>query len=65
MCVYDYNFAILDNAFLVHKTDIKTKVENSKGRKSKKVAAQVNFIKQSLIPQLKILHGDNSDCSKV
>ena len=58
MCVLDYHFAILDNAFLIHKPGIKTRHANLKSTKSKKVSAQTKMIQTSIQSELNILYDE-------
>jgi len=60
LCVLDYEFHILDNAFLVHRPGIKTtKMIPSK---SPVVAKQNTVIAKIILPELKQLYGSRSGC---
>ena len=61
-CLLDYNFAILDNAFLIHKPGIKTKKEKLKNIKPGKLANQNKFIKKIVLPELKLMYGKKKGC---
>ena len=50
LCVLDYDFMILDNAFLVHRPGIKTQAANLKQTQKDKVAAQNSLIAKTIIP---------------
>nr|CAD7402362.1 unnamed protein product [Timema cristinae] len=55
LCVLDYEFQILDNAFLVHKPGIKTlKKDPQRAMLSSKTNA---LIKKVIFPELKVLYG--------
>ena len=60
--ITDYNFAILDNAFLIHKPGIKTKKEKLKNIKPGKLANQNKFIKKIVLPELKLMYGKKKGC---
>ena len=57
MCVLDYDFAILDNAFLVHRPGIKTKGDNFVSTNAWKVSAQKDLMKNTISAELKLLYG--------
>jgi hypothetical protein len=60
MCVLDYEFQILDNAFLVHKPGIK---ENKKDPHREKLVMKTNsLIKQAILPEMKVLFGTRKGC---
>ena len=64
LCVMDYDFNILNNAFLIHRPGIKT-AKSSKTQIDKvKVAAQNDFIKKIIMPELKQLYGTRKGCEK-
>jgi len=57
----DYEFQILDNAFLVHKPGIKT-LHKDPARAA--IAARTNsLIKKEILPQLKVLYGVRKGCA--
>jgi hypothetical protein len=61
MCVLDYEFQILDNAFLVHKPGIKTV---KKDRHRDKLSARTNLlIKNIILPELQVLYGTRNGCT--
>jgi beta-1,4-glucuronyltransferase 1 len=60
LCVLDYNFKILSNAFLIHKPGIKTIGE---ARRPKLEMATTNLIKKQLLPELKIMYGLRKGCT--
>ena len=62
MCILGYDFAILNEAFLIHKPGFKTKSQHTKETDAKKVNAQRKMITKSIIPQLKKIYGDREGC---
>jgi len=60
MCVLDYEFHILDNAFLIHRPGIKTK--KSLHLNNKKVAAQNTLIRKTIFSQIKKIYGTRKGC---
>lgn len=63
LCVEDYNFAILNNAFLIHKPGIKTQKDNRRATNGKKVGAQNSLIRSKILPELKVLFGQRKGCT--
>ncbi|CAG9783138.1 unnamed protein product [Diatraea saccharalis] len=61
LCVKDYDFMILNNAFLIHKPGIKHYVKNPK--RDHIVANQNKYIMSVIMPELKKLFGTRSGCS--
>lgn len=61
LCVRDYEFLIMDNAFLVHRPGIKH-VTKDKPR-DKVVAQQNTLIRKHILPEYKILFGVNKKCT--
>jgi len=64
LCVMDYDFMILNNAFLIHRPGFKTAKSNQEHTDKPKVAAQNDFIKKIIIPELKQLYGSRKGCEK-
>merc|ERR1719330_2086970 len=64
LCVLDYDFMILNNAFLIHRPGIKTAKSSSPHIDKAKVAAQNDFIKKIIMPELKQLYGTRKGCEK-
>ncbi|XP_049805362.1 beta-1,4-glucuronyltransferase 1 [Schistocerca nitens] len=61
LCVLDYEFQILDNAFLVHKPGIKVL---KKDPQRAMFAAKTNaLIKKVIFPELKVLYGVRKGCA--
>ncbi|XP_044728931.1 beta-1,4-glucuronyltransferase 1-like [Chrysoperla carnea] len=61
LCVLDYDFQILDNAFLCHRPGIKT---YKKDAKRATLAAKTNqLIRRIIFPELKILYGVRKGCA--
>lgn len=61
LCVLDYDFMILDNAFLVHRPGIKTyKKDNYRDT----ITAKTNIlIKKIIFPELRSLYGYKKECA--
>ena len=70
MCLLDYDFAILSNAFLIHRPGIKTKgkaraqnkgsIGNTKIQKIRK--KKKDLVKHTIIPELERRHGTRTNC---
>uniref|UniRef100_A0A1B6C5R0 N-acetyllactosaminide beta-1,3-N-acetylglucosaminyltransferase n=1 Tax=Clastoptera arizonana TaxID=38151 RepID=A0A1B6C5R0_9HEMI len=61
LCVLDYEFQILDNAFLVHKPGIKT-LKKDPARAV--LAGKTNsLIRKIIFPELKVLYGTKKGCA--
>ena len=65
MCLLDYDFAILNNAFLIHRPGIKTR---DKARAQNKHGIgirnkQKHLVNHKIIPELEQSHGKRKDCS--
>jgi hypothetical protein len=50
LCVLNYDFMILDNAFLLHRPGIKTKSDNLSKMQKSKVIAQNTLISKTIMP---------------
>ncbi|KAF6211349.1 hypothetical protein GE061_011861 [Apolygus lucorum] len=61
LCVLDYEFQILDNAFLVHKPGIKTLKKDP----ARAIAAgrTNSLIRKTIFPEMKILYGSRKGCA--
>ncbi|KAK2719329.1 beta-1,4-glucuronyltransferase 1-like [Artemia franciscana] len=60
LCILDYDFMILDNAFLVHRPGVKVnKKDPVIGLISQKQNA---YIKSTIVPELKVLYGSRPEC---
>lgn len=61
LCVLDYEFNILDNAFLTHKPGIKTLKKDP----ARQVLASKTYslIKKVILPELKVLYGVKKGCA--
>ena len=64
LCVLDYDFLILNNAFLIHRPGIKTLKKNQSAADKAKVAAQNSLIQKTIMPELKQLYGSRPGCVK-
>ncbi|KAJ8734665.1 hypothetical protein PYW08_013915 [Mythimna loreyi] len=60
LCVKDYDFMILNNAFLVHKPGIKHYKTN--GKREKIIARQSNYVRKVILPEMKNLFGVKHGC---
>ena len=65
MCLLDYDFAILSNAFLIHRPGIKSsKDTNNIARKDKnRQSAQTALINNIIMSELRHLYGTPKNCS--
>lgn len=61
LCVLDYDFLILDNAFLVHKPGIK--VYKKDARRAMLAAKTNQLIKKIIFPELKVIYGTKKGCA--
>ncbi|XP_068150752.1 beta-1,4-glucuronyltransferase 1 isoform X1 [Drosophila tropicalis] len=61
LCVLDYEFHILDNAFLVHKPGIK--VLKKDNRRAMLATKTNQLIKKIIYPELKIMYGMRKGCA--
>ncbi|GLH06332.1 uncharacterized protein GBIM_11816, partial [Gryllus bimaculatus] len=61
LCVLDYEFHILDNAFLVHKPGIKTLKKDP--QRAVLASKTNNLIKKVIFPELKVLYGVRKGCA--
>lgn len=61
LCVLDYDFLILDNAFLVHKPGIK--IYKNDPKRSLLSAKTNQLIKKIIYPELKVLYGYKKGCA--
>jgi len=62
LCALNYDFHILDNAFLIHRPGIKTKKTLHSALDTKKISAQNTLIKNKIFPQIKKLYGARKGC---
>lgn len=61
MCLLDYEFLIMDNAFLVHKPGIKTKsIHNTIYKEEVKKTGIL--IKDFIKPEINAIYGSRSGC---
>lgn len=63
MCVKDYEFHVLNNAFLVHKPGVKTRNQAKSTRNDTKVRQQSQLISRKIMPELKRIFGTKKGCS--
>lgn len=59
MCLQDYNFLGLSNAFMIHKPGIKTMHEAVENRSQRKT---VLLVKNYILPQIDSLYGKRKNC---
>lgn len=59
MCLQDYNFNVLSNAFLVHRPGIKSVKEAAR-----KSLEKINndLIKQTILPEIEVFYGTRKGC---
>jgi len=62
MCLLDYEFHILDNAFLIHRPGIKTKEKLKSIIESKRVSAQNTLLKKTIFPEIQRLYTPRKGC---
>jgi len=62
MCSLEYDYHILDNAFLIHRPGIKTMNKLNSVLQNGKVGVQGSFISNKIIPQVKKLYGARDEC---
>lgn len=60
LCVRDYEFHILDNAFLVHRPGIKR--INKDSQRDRIVARQNAAIRSKILPEYKTIFGIRKSC---
>ena len=59
LCLLDYNFNILSNAFLVHKPGIK---EIKEAARKKLERENIDLIINEILPEIKVLYGEKQGC---
>lgn len=62
LCLLDYQFHILDNAFLIHRPGIKTKKTVHSANNLKKISAQNLLLKKTIFPEINKLFGERKGC---
>jgi len=62
MCSLEYDYHILNNAFLIHRPGIKTWSDLKPILQNGKIGAQGSFISNKIIPQVKKLYGVRDEC---
>lgn len=60
MCVLDYDYMILDNAFLVHKPGIKI-FQHDVDRDAETIKND-QLIKELILPELELIYGKRDGC---
>lgn len=61
MCLLDYDYMVLDNAFLVHKPGVKKEKEQIK-KFGKLVSATNVLIRRHIKPELEAIYGRREGC---
>ena len=62
MCLMDYDFMVLDNAFLIHKPGIKT-IKNNPTKPEHKLVSETNkFIANVVKPDIRRKVGERKGC---
>lgn len=59
MCLLDYNFNVLSNAFLVHKPGIKEVKEAARWNMEK---ININLIVEEILPEINVFYGEKKGC---
>lgn len=62
LCLLNYEFHILDNAFLIHRPGIKTKKSLVSSLKQKKISAQNDYLKKTITAEIKKIYGARKGC---
>eukprot|EP00092_Neocalanus_flemingeri_P033251 GFUD01036158.1.p1 GENE.GFUD01036158.1~~GFUD01036158.1.p1 ORF type:complete len:478 (-),score=118.43 GFUD01036158.1:172-1605(-) len=62
LCLKNYQFHILDNAFLIHRPGIKTKKTLHSAINLKKISSQNELLKKTIFPEIKKLYGVRKGC---
>ena len=62
LCLLDYDFHILKNAFLVHRPTIKFKHEDLTSYEQVLKNDTVELLSEKIIYEMKNLYGDRSEC---
>ena len=65
MCLLDYDYHILNNAFLIHRPGIKTVAQSFNDRLYNKTFPQFTLIRDQIIPELIQVLGANDECKMV
>lgn len=63
MCLLNYDYLVLDNAFLVHVPGIKTKSGKNNPKREKYITLTDKLIKTVIVPELQILYGEREGCA--
>ncbi|CAO1381269.1 unnamed protein product [Diamesa serratosioi] len=59
MCLQNYNFLGLSNAFMIHKPGFKTMIEAIKNRNQNET---LTLVKNDILPQIDLLYGKRKNC---
>ena len=59
MCLQDYNFLGLSNAFMIHKPEMNT-IQEAIGNNSQ--TSTVELIKNHILPEIDLLYGKRENC---
>lgn len=62
MCVLDYEFHILDNAFLVHRPGIKKYIKDGNSLRYQRHSAEI--IRKMIYSELKLIYGEKDGCEQ-
>lgn len=62
MCLLNYDYTVLDNAFLVHTPGIKTKGGREDPKRLKVIKATDKLIRTVIVPQFRTLFGNTEGC---
>ena len=61
LCLLNYEFHILDNAFLIHKPGIKTK-QSLQSMNKEKISEQKDYLKKTIMPEIERIYGSREGC---
>lgn len=62
MCVLDYEFHILDNAFLVHRPGIKKYMKDGHRLRYQRHSAEM--VRAQIYTELKLIYGERKGCEQ-
>lgn len=63
MCVQDYEFHVLNNAFLIHKPGVKTKEMSFSQRNETSIEIQKDLVFNTIARELKLIYGTKGRCT--
>lgn len=63
LCLQDYEFHVLNNAFLVHKPGVKTMSMSYAQQNGTAIEEQNALILNKIVPELELIYGKRAGCS--